>query len=124
MTIRVVDFTDPEPEQGRPLGFTDETLAVQFAQEYEPTLRFVAAWSRWLIWDGRQWAADDTLLAFDLARKICRNAAARCKKGKLVAILGSAKTVAAVERLAKADRQLAATTTQWDADPATITTGD
>ena len=31
--------------------------------------------------------------------------------------IASAKTVAAVERLAKADRRLAATAEQWDADP-------
>ena len=31
--------------------------------------------------------------------------------------LASAKTVAAVERLAKSDRRLAATIEQWDADP-------
>ena len=35
--------------------------------------------------------------------------------------LASAKTVAAVERLAKADRRLAGTTEQWDADPGTFT---
>ena len=31
--------------------------------------------------------------------------------------IASAKTVAAIERLAKADRRIAATTDQWDVDP-------
>jgi putative DNA primase/helicase len=31
--------------------------------------------------------------------------------------LASAKTIAAIERLAKSDRRIAATTGQWDADP-------
>ena len=35
-----------------------------------------------------------------------------------------AKTVAAVERLAKADRRLAATATQWDADGWAFNTGE
>jgi len=36
---------------------------------------------------------------------------------KIAVAIASAKTVAAVERLARADRRLAATTDQWDADP-------
>ena len=60
---------------------------------------------------------DDTLRAFDRVRKICREAAAECNKPKIASLLASAKTVAAVERLAKSDRRLAATVDQWDADP-------
>ncbi len=36
--------------------------------------------------------------------------------------LASAKTVSAVERLAKADRRIAATVDQWDADADTFNT--
>ena len=49
-------------------------------------------------------------------RAICREAAAECDKPNVSKILASGKTVAAVDRLAKADRRLAATTDQWDAD--------
>ena len=87
-------------------------------------LRYVAAWSRWLRYDGRRWEFDETLLAFDLARKICRQAAGECNKKGTAAAIASAKTVAAVERLAKADRRLAATTAQWDADPWALNTPD
>ena len=52
-----------------------------------------------------------------MARRICREAASECNKDRVAATLASAKTVAAVERLAKADRRLAATADQWDADP-------
>ncbi len=76
----------------------------------------MATWGRWLIWDGRRWRFDETLHAFDLARAICREAAAECDKPNVSKILASGKTVAAVDRLAKADRRLAATTDQWDAD--------
>jgi putative DNA primase/helicase len=101
----------------RPPNFSDEALALQFAERHASTLRYVAAWSRWLVFDGARWATDDTLLTFDHSRKICREAAAGCNKPKVAAMLASAKTVAAVERLARADRRLAATTGQWDADP-------
>jgi putative DNA primase/helicase len=69
------------------------------------------------MWDGRRWQMDDTLHAFDLARRICREAAAECNKLKIATTLASAKTVAAIERLARSDRRLAATVDQWDADP-------
>ncbi len=104
-------------DTARPPAFTDEALALRFADRHADDLRYVAAWSRWLIWDGRRWQFDDTLHAFDLARATCREAAAACNKAKVATILASAKTVAAIERLAKADRRLAATTDQWDADP-------
>jgi hypothetical protein len=98
-------------------GFTDEALALRFADERRQDFRYVSAWGKWLHWDGHCWGLDDTLLAFDEARKICRVAAAECNKPKLKTILASAKTVAAVERLPRSDRRLAATTDQWDADP-------
>lgn len=101
----------------RPPAFTDEAIALQFADRFERELRYVASWGRWLRWDGCRWQFDDTLAAFDLSRRMCREAAAACEKQNVSAALASAKTVAAVERLAKADRRLAATIDQWDADP-------
>jgi putative DNA primase/helicase len=114
--VKVVKIR-PEPRDARPPKFTDEALALRFAEIYAGNLRYVAAWGRWLSFDDVCWRFDDTLLAFDRARKICREAAAECNKAKTAAALASAKTVAAVVTLAKADRSLAATVDQWDADP-------
>ncbi len=101
----------------RPPAFTDEALALHFAERHAGDLRYVAAWSRWLIWRDTYWQFENTLRAFDLARAVCRKAAAECNKAKVAAALASAKTVAAVITLARADRGLAATVDQWDADP-------
>jgi putative DNA primase/helicase len=106
-----------EPRDPRPPAFTDEALALGFAETHTGDLRYVAAWGRWLSFDGACWRLDETLLAFDRARKICRQAAAECNRPKIAAALASAKTVAAVVTLAKADRRLAATVDQWDGDP-------
>jgi putative DNA primase/helicase len=103
--------------EARPPAFTDEALALRFAERHAKDLRFVAAMGKWLLWDGSRWAFDDTLFAFDRARRICREASGECNKPRISSVLASAKTVAAVERLAKADRRLAATADQWDADP-------
>jgi putative DNA primase/helicase len=106
-----------ERDGARPPAFTDEALALRFAERHADDLRYVAGWSRWLIWHDGRWQFDDTLRAFDLARKICRQAAAECNIAKTAAAIASAKTVFAVVTLARADRRLAATIEQWDADP-------
>jgi putative DNA primase/helicase len=85
----------------------------------------MAAWGKWLSWTGTHWKLDTTLHAFDHARAICRTAAAAAlaaDMAKVAAAVASAKTVAAVEKLARADRRLAATVEQWDKDPWIINT--
>jgi putative DNA primase/helicase len=59
----------------------------------------------------------DMLVAYDRVRKICRAAAKECNKPAEGKQLKSGKTVAAVERLARSDRRIIASTDQWDADP-------
>jgi putative DNA primase/helicase len=114
--ITVEDADNCPPE------FTDEALALRFSARHAAELRYVALWNRWLIWDGTVWQFDETLQAFDLSRAVCRQASAECDKPKVAAAIASAKTVAAVERLAKADRRHAATVDQWDADPWSLNT--
>ena len=109
--------SDYSPEDdARPPAFTDEALALRFAEKHADRLRYVAGWNKWYIWTGTHWRQDDTLNAFDDARKICRIASAECNKDKIKKAIASAKTVAAVYSLARADRRLAATVEQWDAD--------
>lgn len=99
----------------------EDAIALDFADRHQDALRYVAMWGRWLAFDGTRWDFDDTLHAFDLARAICREVAADCDKPATA--IASAKTVAAVERLAKADRRLAATTDQWDANEWILSAG-
>ena len=96
---------------------SEDGLALEFARRYVANWRYVAAWGQWLHYDGACWSEESTLLAFDLARPICREAAARCINPNHAAKIASAATVAAVERMAKADRRHAATTDQWDNQP-------
>src|SRR5437763_11310357 len=67
----------PDP---RPPEFSDEALALRFAEIHSGDLRYVAAWNKWFRWDGICWQSDDTLMAFDFARHICRAAAVKCKE--------------------------------------------
>ena len=80
-------------------------------------LRFVAPWNRWLLWDGQRWQFEETLRAWDFAREVCREAAAQSRNRRTASTIASAKTVYAVERLARSDLRLAAVVDQWDRDP-------
>jgi len=64
-----------------------------------------------MCWDGMRWREDDTLAVFDRCRAICRSASAECGDAKERAAIkiAAAQTVAAIERLARADRRHAAT---------------
>src|SRR5258707_2329157 len=70
-----IETSDLDP---RPPAFTDEALALWFAEVHATDLRYVAAWGRWLYFDGTCWRFDETLLAFNHARQICRQGAAAC----------------------------------------------
>jgi putative DNA primase/helicase len=98
-----------------PLG-SDEGLALQFADRHRNTLRYTAAWGKWHHFKGRSWDEDKTLLAFDFARTICREAAQLLFHPNEQKEATSAKKRAAVISLAREDRRIAATTEQWDSD--------
>lgn len=97
--------------------FSDEALALGFAAEFSKELRFVAAWRTWMVWRGDHWQADNTLLAFHRARETCRLASMMCDNTSEAKRIASGQTHAAVERLARSDRRLAASPEQWDCQP-------
>jgi putative DNA primase/helicase len=100
-----------------PPAYSDDGLALRFSARYAASSRFVAAWGRWLFWDETRWKPDETLRSFSLARLICRTASAEITNPKKADDVASAKTVAAVVTLARADRCHAATVEQWDLQP-------
>jgi putative DNA primase/helicase len=109
--------------QAQPPEFSEEALALRFAQRHADRLRYVAAWGKWFRWTGCKWEEEQTLYTFDLARALCREESARCNS-KGAKMLASAKTRAAVVSLAREDRRIAATIAQWDADPWLLNTPD
>jgi putative DNA primase/helicase len=111
-----------DPLDSCPAEYADDALALKFTEQHGESLRFTATWGRWSVWDGCVWRQDETLNVFDLARKVCRVESAACEDDRLAVRIASAATVAAVERLARADRQHAATVDQWDADPWLVNT--
>jgi hypothetical protein len=98
------DFVGPLPAE-----FSDEQLTLAFSAEHHENWRYVALWGSWLQWTQLRWSKEDTLRAFELARRICRAASGRAMAqegdAKLARAVGDASTVAGVERLARADRR-------------------
>lgn len=108
---RDADASQPDT----PPAFSDDQLAVEFVTTYGAGYR----WSPGLGWmadTGVVWRRDDVLSRFDLARRICRAAAARVPKSEgEQRRLASAKTVNAVIALAQSDQRLVVPATAWDA---------
>src|SRR3954452_7263679 len=47
-----------ETDDDRPPTFSDEAIALRFAATHADKLRFVAAWGKWLSWQGTHWQFD------------------------------------------------------------------
>jgi putative DNA primase/helicase len=98
---------------------SDDALALALVDRYGGELRFVAMWNRWLRLSTNlcTWRFEETLVVFDMARAICREAYRSHPVTEHAAPrLTSGKTVAAVVMLARVDRRVAAVVQQWDAD--------
>ena len=92
---------------------TEDALALRFTQRHADELVYVAIWGRWLKWSDGRWQHENTLEVFDLARRIVRETPLANK---------DARTVAAVEHLARADRRHARSVDVFDVDPDLLNT--
>jgi putative DNA primase/helicase len=96
---------------------SDDALALEFSAKHANDLRFISEIGRWHRWNGQLWEPDTTSHVFELSRLTCRTKSAACIDERLASRIASAATIAAVERLARADRRHAATLDQWNSDP-------
>src|SRR5271163_3043699 len=111
-----IDSAPMRQKRSETLAFSDEVLAQVFIDRHVADLRYTALWGKWLIWDGCRWAPDDRLATFSLVRQLCYEQARQAESNEAKGI-ASAGTVAAIERLARADQRIAVTVDEWDADP-------
>jgi putative DNA primase/helicase len=123
------DDTDPAPltpeEAARATNsaatFSEEHIALEFAKAHADNLRYVEKWGRWLMWNGKLWAPDQTPYIKNLIRVLCRQtslqAAHNTRTRPLARGIASLRTEAAVEKISRVDPRIDATTEQWDANP-------
>lgn len=110
--------------------WSEDAIAQRFSTYFEDDWRHVHSWGRWYQWHAQRgvWLQDETLEHFDLARMICRSFAADVRSSehkaaeRIAQLIESARTVAAVVKLASADRRHAADVHQWDRDPMLLNT--
>jgi putative DNA primase/helicase len=100
-----------------PPEFSDEELTLRFVQQHRGSIRYIAAWTKWYVWDGTRWIPDETLQVLHLVRRHCRVIASKCDRERIATAVASRKTITAVVSLARADRRIAANVDQWDCDP-------
>ena len=119
--VRSAGLAPEDVEQGpfepmdRPAEFSDDALALEFTALYRDEYRYTAAWGKWHRWEASVWREDSTLAVFDRVRTIVRRIAAGAEKQSVKSSITSAGTVSAVEKLARSDRNHAASIDQWDA---------
>jgi putative DNA primase/helicase len=103
------------------VALSEDALALRFVAAHATSYRFVPGWG-WMTWTGTHWQRDLALRHFDDARGICRAYGEIGRNESETRRLASAKTVAAVTQLARADRRLVAMPEQFDADPLELNT--
>ncbi len=124
------DFDETAATAPRPTAYSDLAVALTFAARFAPVLRYVPELG-WLHWDSTRWARVPDVRVMGLARTVCAAVAARAATDpdlkpadqlRVAKGLESAATVAAVERLARADRRLLLDAGALDRDPLLLNT--
>jgi len=99
------------------IEYFEDRLALAFSDRYADGLKYVGSLRRWFVWNGQRWQADDSGAAIERCRSLCRETAERCGDMRAAEKLGRARTIEAVERLARSDRRHAVAVSALDADP-------
>ena len=109
---------------------SDDDLARRFTARHRDRFLYCEELGRWYQWTGTHWAHDNTRAVFDAARASSRRDLAEALQADLTDTqakalrtrLGSAVTIAAIVRLASADRHHAVRVTELDSDPWSLNT--
>lgn len=123
---------DEDEFLGFPPEFSEDSLALKFTDKYHDNMLYCGPWGKWLHWDGKEWSQDDTFLALDLARRICREASSEImekvelgdKRKRMAPAITSRRTIANVEAIAKTDRRHVVVPSEFDSDPWILNTPD
>jgi len=128
-------------------GTSDDTLAVNFADENHTRLRYVGQLNRWHVWNKSRWEVDHTLRSLSSARVFVRRIAkfvsdklyefksaeipselpaevkeertrnAAAEARRAVRNILSSRTIHAVTHLARSDPRIASSVADWDSNP-------
>ena len=105
-----------DDKENKSVYLSHDFLAQEFTARHQHEVRYVAEKLSWYKFDGVSWKEENTLLAFDLVRIVCREYAKKEKNDEGRDLL-KGSTIASVERIARAARETVATIHQWDQNP-------
>jgi putative DNA primase/helicase len=122
-----IDEIPVAPNAGRGYPENDSERAVRFAKKFAGELRYVAAWDKWLIWDGVRWVTDEDGAVYRKGQQMHRlflHEALKIehqddRKRAIVAAIkaGDANKINAMISLAESHLEIAASPTLFDSDP-------
>lgn len=128
----VEDHSQPAPDNAAVIPYCDEALTLAFSARHTDDLRYCETFGAWFQWNGGRWRQDIKRGVFSHARRLCREKSAEAlatinnekAAAKIANVVASAKTVAAVVNLARADPRHATAPDDWDANPWVLNTPD
>ncbi len=110
----------PTADAAESLDLSEDRLATMFTERYGSTVRYCAAYGRWFLYTDGVFLEDSITRVFDMARQVARDAvdAAGLKRSatRAQSVL-SAKTIAAIVRLASCDPVHAIAPAHMNPDP-------
>ena len=102
---------------GETFPLTEDGIARAFAANQRDALRYCHHAGSWYRWTATVWKKEETDLAFEWSRLLCRKLADEPGiKDRVKTTLAKASTASAIERFARSDRMLAVTSDTWDRD--------
>lgn len=76
----------------------------------------------WMVDNGTTWARDDNMQRYDIARRVCRSAAAQAENAGMAVRIAASKTVNATLAMAQGDPRVIIPASVWDANPMVLNT--
>jgi putative DNA primase/helicase len=121
---------DSQPDDPVLLPYCEEAITLVFSERNVDHLRYCEAFGKWFEWDEGRWREDGKRRVFSHARKLCRDKSAEALADieheraamRISSTVATARTVAAVVNLARADARHATLPEDWDADPWALNT--
>jgi hypothetical protein len=96
--------------------YSEDFIALKFAETHESNMRFVNELGVWFVWVKTYWKRDRVRKSFNASRKVCREIALTVNKSAQRKKIASNATVAAVKHLAEADERIGMGIESWDQD--------
>lgn len=109
--VRRKSANDDDGEKITPAEASEDMLALAFTAQHGDDLKFDHDEGKWYRWIDNRWQVDRKALAFEYARRICR------ELGDGNRSVGRAATSAGVEKFARGAEEHAVNSEIWNADP-------